>query len=97
MKKKINLTLLGLTVLLSPACKKEKIKNVTIIKDCSGVYIQKNNEDYLVCNDDLLENYNTGDELNVTYKKIDNCNFENKFFCMMVHAHEGVVEILEVR
>lgn len=96
MKKTIKLSLIGLTIMLTQACKKQNIEGATVIKDCTGVYIREDNKDYFVCNSDLLSDYNSGDAINVTFKEANACD-PGPVVCMMAHDYEGVVEVIKIK
>lgn len=80
------------------ACTKEKNEMATIIKNCTGVYIQVEGKNFLVCNEEIFADFNNGSSKRVVFKRVKNCNYkkEKEVQCMMYFQHEGKVEVLEV-
>lgn len=81
------------------ACnKREKdASSATVQKDCTGTYIRVLEKDYQVCNESILAIYESGKQIQVTYKNISDCPaLSGKIVCMMYHEHEGLVEITSV-
>lgn len=60
---------------------------MTVVKDCTGVYLRFNNNDYRVCNLDKVSLFSDGATVKATFKKIDNCSDtgQSAFVCAMVH------------
>lgn len=76
------------------SCQKEKSVKMTVIKDCTGVYLRIDKKDYQVCNVEKLESYSDGTEINVVYQNITSCpSLNNKIVCMMYHPSEGLIEV----
>lgn len=78
------------------ACSKQN-EAAIIIKDCTGSYINQNDKDYLICNDEIVDDFDSGTEVSVSFEKVDNCENENDFVCLMYHENEGVIEITKIR
>ncbi|NLB86178.1 MAG: hypothetical protein GX793_03855 [Bacteroidales bacterium] len=79
------------------SCKKINTE-MTVIKNCTGIYIKNYNKSYRVCNYNLLDNYENGDKIRVLVKKIENCTIECSISnCMLVYPSNGWVEILEIK
>jgi hypothetical protein len=90
------LFILSLTTILFISCKKEKNIIATVIKDCSGYYLQVEEKYYLVCNREILKDYNDGQEVVLSFNKINSCN-NNYISCMMFsHKNESWVEIKKI-
>jgi hypothetical protein len=80
------------------SCKKEKLRSMTVVKDCTGVYLRVDGKDYHVCNDGLLEKYSSGASVMATVKTISDCPEQSdRIVCMMFHENEGWVEIVSLR
>ena len=91
---RISLLMVVLSVLSS--CDKSKIR-MTIIKDCTGIYLRNNSRDYYVCNDELLENHTAGDKVKVSYNELEECfGVLEPVTCEMVHLYNGKIEITEL-
>ena len=96
MKSTLNIfvVLLALTTLMS--CDKSKVK-MTVVKDCTGVYLRDNSRDYLVCNDEILENYSAGDKIKVSYDDLEECfGILEPVVCEMAHIYDGKIEVTEI-
>lgn len=84
----------ALTTLSS--CDKSKVK-MTVVKDCTGVYLRDNSRDYFVCNDEILENYSAGDKIKVTYDNLEECfGILEPVSCEMAHIYDGKIEVTEI-
>jgi hypothetical protein len=84
--------------LISFSCSKIKNEPVTVVKDCTGVYLRFNNKDYLVCNLDKVSSFPDGATVTATFKKIKQCNDagQSVFVCTMVHDNEGWIEVEKI-
>lgn len=93
MKKLITLVLL--TGLLS--CSKQKQSNARVVKNCTGNYLTIKGNDYLICNESIVADYVSGDEVYVHYEKTNgnDCDF-NEAMCLMVHDYKGIIIIKSV-
>ncbi len=78
------------------SCDKSKVK-MTIVKDCTGVYLQNGGRDYFVCNDDLLENYSAGTKIKVSYDVLEECfGILEPVSCEMAHLFESKIEVTAI-
>lgn len=61
---------------------------MTVIKDCTGVYLRFYNNDYTVCNLDKVSSFPDGAKVKATFKKINDCSDpgQTAFVCRMVHS-----------
>lgn len=77
----------------------DRLQTGKIVRDCTGTYIKlDNNEDYLVCNDDLLKDKEIGEKITFIYDKIDKCSKNNgKIMCMMYHENKGTIQIKSIQ
>ncbi len=97
MKSIIQILLLLLISLSIYSCKKTS-NRMTVVKNCTGIYVAKHGNSYRVCNYNLLEDYQDGDKINITIKKIKHCSIKYPFSnCMLVYPSKGVVEIIKIK
>lgn len=90
--------LLAILMLPLVACKKVRHQETTVVKDCTGAYLRLNGKDYQVCNKDILIPYSTGTKVTATFRQIPGCkSAEDDIVCMMLHEHEGWIEVLRVK
>jgi hypothetical protein len=87
------LTVVAFTTFIS--CSKMNNKNVTVIKDCTGSYLRFNDEDYQICNIEIVANYDNGSKVESSFKKIDNCEL-NYVVCLMAHKSEGLINVTKI-
>lgn len=78
------------------SCTKVADKDMLVIRDCTGTYLQYDEKDYHVCNADVLLAYDSGDEVNASFEKIDDCNQNGQITCEMFHQNEGWIKVTEV-
>lgn len=98
MRKTTFVFLIVLSILFAASCKKKNQK-ATVIKDCSGTYIRLNDVDHMVCNEDRLDSFDPGTEVEVKFVRDDKC-VSDRVHCMMVHEHKtepGNYKILSVK
>jgi hypothetical protein len=97
----ITLTIGSLLIVcsLTISCKKERNIEATIITDCTGTYLRINRKDYKVCNLEKTENINHGQAVEVTFKKIDECNASGNFptTCYLNHPFEAWAQIIKIK
>lgn len=91
----IALTILSLTFF---SCSKIKNEKMTVVKDCTGVYLRFSNNDYRVCNLDKVSLFSDGATVKATFKKIDNCSDtgQSAFVCAMVHDNKGWINVEKI-
>lgn len=79
---------------LSACVECKKFKYVTVVKDCTGVYLRDQQKDYLVCNYEVLNAYSNGTSVRATYQHIGSCpKLDTVVVCEMLHPSEGLVEV----
>ena len=88
------LIIIALVALIS-SCKKNA-EGAEVIRDCTGTYLRIDNEDYKVCNSEILNDYTEGASVSVKYKKVQNCEDEGAV-CMLYHSYFASIEISEVK
>lgn len=73
-----------------------KKNNATVVRDCSGTYLRMQNDDYLVCNKEILTDIADGSMVEVRYKKVKTCPPTDEVVCMLYHDHKGIVQVTKV-
>ena len=69
-----------------------------IVKDCTGIYLQKDNVDYKVCNEEILDGYSAGDKIKVEYDLLSECfGLIGEPVCMLFHPYESNIEITKIK
>lgn len=86
-------------LLFSCATMHDKPNTGTIVRDCTGTYLRvKENEDYLVCNSEILQSKKEGEKVSVVFDKTDKCpERDGKIMCMMYHENKGMIRIKSVQ
>ena len=81
--------------LISCNCVKgKKTVEASVIRDCTGTYLRIANDDYLVCNSDILKDYQENSKVKADFSPVTNCpENEGKIVCMMYHENKGMVRI----
>ncbi len=77
------------------ACQKEDMREVTVLRDCSGTYIRWKSKDYKVCGNEL-DNYANNAILTVDFHSIGSCNDTTATICELYHPNEGPVWIKKI-
>lgn len=97
--KKIFFIATTLFLLTQYSCKKVKNETMTVIKDCTGVYLRFLGKDYAVCNLDKVASFSDGATVTATFKKIKECNDigQSIFVCMLWHESEGWIEVEKIK
>ena len=71
---------------------------MTVVKDCTGTYLQEGEKDYHVCNTDKTDSFSPGAKVEVSFKKVEKCyRADSAIVCMMFHANEGFVKIKKIK
>lgn len=85
-----------LTVL---ACKKEMFKTAQVIVDCTGTYLSWDGKDYKVCNLEKVAGFDNGSKVEVSFKKLTECNDSGNFFvtCYMNHEYDSWIEVEKIK
>ncbi len=79
------------------SCSKQPVRrSMTVIRDCTGVYLRLDNKDYKVCNEAIIYSYPTGDTVNVSFKTIAGCDGDNNLTCELYHPSEGWIKIVHI-
>jgi hypothetical protein len=69
---------------------------MTVVIDCTGSYLRLNEKDYQICNIENIQDYDNGDEIKASFKKISNCDNSEIITCEMLHGNEGWIEVLKI-
>lgn len=90
-------TILLILLFIAGSC--TKTKTATVVRDCTGVYLQMNGTDYRVCNIEKISNYKHGQEIKASYKKLSSCDgsANDQPVCFMYHEYESWIEITRVK
>lgn len=90
------LAIAGLALMTS--CSVSTVKSTaTVIKDCTGTYLRINNEDYQVCNADILKDHQEGSTVSATYRKVQKCpELKGRVVCAMYHEKAGNIRIQSI-
>jgi len=72
-------------------------KKMKVVKDCTGIYLQKDNVDYKVCNESILDGYSEGDKIKVEYDLLTECfGLISELTCELNHPFESRIEITKI-
>jgi len=82
--KHLNLIFLAIIFTLASCGEKEDLANTTVIKTCEGTFLQMENTYYQVCNEDILSTVESGTELNLNVKHLDDCDEHEIKDCSLV-------------
>jgi hypothetical protein len=89
--------IVGATLLLisNVSCQKGNFTSATVVRDCSGTYLQIEGKDYSVCNLEKVANYKNEAKVKVTFDKLKECNGSAKdaIVCYMYHQNEGWISV----
>jgi len=77
--------------ILTISCSKERNIKAIIVEDCTGTYLRINSKDYKVCNLEMIENFTSGQKVEVSFEKIDDCKGSGNFpvTCYLYHPFEA--------
>ena len=93
---KTRFTLLFISFFYLLACTKTDFRKATVIRDCTGTYLQINSDDYFVSNPHLLSNIESGKVIEVNYKLTSLCD-DGAIHCAMLHEKKGCVKIEKIK
>ena len=81
------------------ACKKTSNGTMTVVKDCTGTYLNFEGKDYHVCNPEKISSFSDGAIVKATFKKLKECDGSAKdmVVCMMMHDNEGWIDVEEIK
>ena len=85
----------ALFLILFSCSKKEN--DAILIKDCTGSYLRKDNEDFYITNFEVVEHLESNSNIKVDYKIQKE---EDKIFifsCLMHHETAGFIKITKIK
>lgn len=87
------------TLIFSCATVHDRLQTGTIVRDCTGTYLRvAENEDYLVCNSEILESRKDGEKVSLVYDYTKECKErDGKIMCMMYHENKGMIRVKSVK
>lgn len=86
-----------LVALMMSSCSKV-YRTGTIVRDCTGTYLQLNNMDYLICNTSMTASFQEGSSITVKFNsKSCSQGNENIILCELYHKSAGSIEITEIK
>lgn len=99
MKKNIQLGAISLLLLaISISSCRKKAQNGRIDRDCTGTYLELNDNDYFICNSEMTDSFQDGSSVQVKFKKLNECPPASvSFSCEMYHPSVGFVEVIEIK
>lgn len=68
-----------------------------VVRNCTGVYLEKRGQHYKVCNSAILVNYNEGDKVKVTFDELDECFGLGGVSCEMQFISDKNIEITDIK
>ncbi|HEX7366110.1 MAG TPA: hypothetical protein VF273_03385 [Pelobium sp.] len=88
---------LGFILCFVYACKKDEVEaaNATVIKDCTGNYLRVNEQDFLICNAEVVALFGNGATVVASFEKVNTCNGSgaNSVVCAMYHQNQGWIKV----
>jgi len=70
---------------------------MTVIKDCTGSYLKFNDNDYHICNFEILDEFESETEVEASFNKIESCtNIDSLVVCLMYHENEGLINVTKI-
>jgi len=82
--------------LLTTSCNKDIIK-MEVIRDCSGVYLEKKGVEHKVCNESVLDTYATGDKVKVSYDVLEQCfGLQEDPACSTTHSYLDLIDVYKI-
>lgn len=98
MRKYVLAALMLGTVLTSGCFRERHNRQMTVVRDCTGVYLREQHKDYRVCNYEQLDSYPEGTMVQASFKFIGSCpKLDTMIVCEMLHQNEGLIELRSVK
>jgi|KBSSwiStaDraftv2_1062776.scaffolds.fasta_scaffold3484944_1 hypothetical protein len=74
------------------------MKEAEVWHDCTGSYLKQPGGDLKVCNKEIIEEFSSGEFIEVTYtiSSDRNCTSVNDYVCKLWHPYSEVIEIEKV-
>ena len=96
-----NILVLAISALSFLSCKSvhDSLQTGTIVRDCTGTYLRiGENNDYLVCNSDILASKKEGEKVSLVFVYTKDCaERDGKIMCMMYHENKGMIRVKSVK
>ncbi len=90
------ITLISCLAIFIGSCSKDCVRT-EVEKNCTGTYLRISEKVYKVCNYEILDAYEDGDEVNARYKKVNNCTPDpDVVICMMYFPFDGNIEVSSI-
>ena len=84
------------TSLVVTSCQKHT-RNATVVRDCTGTYIQLGIKEHLVVNPETLASFSDDAEIRVEYEKASQSDVDNGIVCELYHPFDDYVRVIEVK
>ncbi len=75
-------------------CTDSQKQTAIVIKNCTGSYLRFQENDFKICNPEIIESQQEGEVITVKLRYIDQCT--DDYACNLHYPFEGWVEILEI-
>lgn len=75
-------------------CTDSQTQTAIVKKNCTGSYLRFEDNDFKICNPEIIGSYQGGEIVTVTIRYNDQCSYD--FACYLHHPFKGWVEILEI-
>ena len=75
-------------------CKDSQTQTAIVIKNCTGSYLRFEDNDFKICNPDIMASHPEGEVVIVRLRYNDQCS--DDFACNLHYPFEGWVEVLEI-
>ncbi|MES2557524.1 MAG: hypothetical protein V4604_15320 [Bacteroidota bacterium] len=74
-----------------------RYRKATIIRNCTGTYLQFGKKSYMVCNSEKLASFESNQRLKVKTHKVTLCPAPEGEICMLYYEYKGAVEITGIK
>lgn len=75
-------------------CTDSQTQTAIVIKNCTGSYLRFEDNDFKICNQEIIESYQEDEVITANLRHIDHCSYD--YACNLYYPFEGWVEILEI-
>lgn len=94
------ITILLMLSIAFSSCKKTINNEMIVIKNCTGVYLKAltNENEYKVCNEKILYDFEGNTKINARYYFIENNKkCDRDIVCALPYRNDGSIEILKIK
>ena len=71
---------------------------MTVVRDCTGMYLRFEGKDYHVCNEESFSSIADGTRVTATFEKTGSCKpIEDRVVCKLLHLNEGYVKVKKLK